>query len=50
MCDDDDGNSRATNEASKMKREIPPASQIVAASPGGSSQTRWQLDQIVAEL
>src|SRR5580658_5470673 len=31
-----------------MKREIPPDSQIVATS--GASQTRWQLDRIVAEL
>ena len=31
-----------------MKREIPPDSQIVAT--GSASQTRWQLDRIVAEL
>jgi serine O-acetyltransferase len=40
MCDED----------KQMKREIPPTQQIVASSPGGTSPTRWQLEQIVAEL
>jgi len=31
-----------------MKREVPPDSQTVATS--SASQTRWQLDRIVAEL
>jgi serine O-acetyltransferase len=33
-----------------MKREIPPDSEIVVASPGTASRARWQLDRIVAEL
>ena len=33
-----------------MKREIPPTPQIAASGPDRSSQTRWQLERIVAEL
>jgi serine O-acetyltransferase len=40
MCDEDE----------QMKREIPPTPQIAASGPDRSSQTRWQLERIVAEL
>ncbi len=33
-----------------MKRETPPAEEIVATSPDNSALMRWQLDRIVAEL
>jgi serine O-acetyltransferase len=33
-----------------MKREIPPRSEVVATGQSNTTQTRWQLDRIVADL